>query len=219
MNSKPPAGTPGGRQDWSWVDDVVRRIQRGEAQEADYERLFREYWLALRRFLLMWRCPKTDVEDLVQETMLRVYRSIEGFRFKSSVHTWVLHIMSNVWKTYLKRRSVVHTNSLEEALKAGDDCGPSAPEPVAPGESPLELTLAAERRHCLREALDKLPPRIRQCMLLFLQGRKIEEIAQIQGVSPKTVKKQLQEGRKRLRRLDPLIELFALSVVLILLLS
>jgi RNA polymerase sigma-70 factor (ECF subfamily) len=202
------------------LDDVVHRIRRGEAREADYERLFREYRLALLRLLLIWGCPKPDAEELVQETMLRVYRSIEGFRFESSVHTWVLSIMGNVWKTYLKRRSAVPPmSSLEEPLKTDDDYRPSPPEPVAPGESPLELTLAAERRQRLREALDKLTPRVRQCMLLFLQGLKIEEIAQIQGVSSKTVKKQLREGRKRLRHLKPLIELFALSVVLILLLS
>src|SRR5689334_21746178 len=131
MSWKPAAKASRDRQDRTWVKEVVRRIQQGEAQEEDAERLYREY----RPFLLQWlmrRCLQADAEDLVHKAMLRVYLGIAGFRSESSFDTWVLHIVKNVWIDHVVKTSAASTVSLEEALKPGDEDSPIFPEPVAP---------------------------------------------------------------------------------------
>ncbi len=219
MSTEPAAAkAPRERRNRTWVPDLVRQIQRGDRLAECYERLFREYEPALRKLLLIRRCPESEVDDLVQEILLRVFRGIGSFRFDSSFDTWILFIMSNTWKNFLRSRSAVHPLPLDDILTPNDDSGPAVAEPAAPGKSPLELTLAAERRRYLGAALDELPQRMRQCVLFQSYGYKIDEIAQAQGVSVATVKKQVQLGRQRLRNLDPLIELFVLSVIMVLLL-
>ena len=63
-----------------------------------------------------------------------------------------------------------------------------------------------------------LPARMRQCLLFRYQGYKYREIAEAQGVSVTTVKKQVSQGHKRLRPiLGAYVELFGVFLALILL--
>lgn len=223
MSSRSAApGEPIAPHDRSWVADVVRRIQRGESLEEGYAHLFREYEPALRKFLLSKGWPEPEVDDLVQDVMLRVYGHIVSFRFESTFRTWILRIMVNVWKNAVRekgtRKPGANWRSLDDGVKRDEDSGPVLPEPIDPGSDPFDLALAAERRQYLRAALDELPSRIRQCLLLRSQGFRNREIAEILGISVDTVKKHIQKGLKRLRKRKPMIELFSLFVAPILLL-
>lgn len=223
MSSKSVAAdAPTHPLDRASVADVVRRIQRGERLEEGYKRLFREYEPALRKFFLSKGWPEAEVDDLVQDVMLRVYRGIGSFRSESTFHTWILQIMVNVWKNALREKDTnkpeANWISLDDAVKHDEDSGPVLPEPIDSGSDPFERAFAAECRQRLREALDELPSRMRQCLLLRSQGYKDREIAEILGVSVHTVKKQIQRSLKRLQSLDPRVELFSLLVLLILLL-
>ncbi len=206
----------GGRPDRSWVADTVLRIQHGGRLEQDYERLFREYEPLIRGCLLRrgWTGPELD--DLVQDVLLRVYRGIGSFHYGSSFDTWVLRIMVNAWINALRKRSGrAQEVSLDDRPQPGDDPGPVLSEPIDPGNDPFDQILITERRQRLQAALDGLPPRMRQCLLFRYHGYRHEEIARAQGCSVATVRKQVQNAYKRLRVLDPLIEVLGLLAVLI----
>jgi RNA polymerase sigma-70 factor (ECF subfamily) len=153
--------------------------------------------------------------DLAQETFARVFRGIRAFRGESRFETWLFKIAINVYLNELRSRKVKRSTqemSLELAVP-GEGVLPSAASEDESNESvlvtdpalvdresgALETVLAAERMRMLGEALNDLPPQMRQCVLLRLQDLKYEEIAVAMRISIQTVRSQLHEARVRLR--------------------
>ncbi len=229
MSSESTASIVG--KDRAWVAETVRRIQlalleaephRGAGVERDFELLFREYEPAVRRKLRYRGWRGADLDDLVQDVMIRVYRGLGSFRLDASFDTWVLLIMRNAASNAARDRSTGKARatraSLDALLERDGESGPAMAEPAAAGDDPLEGALAAERKARLASALDRLPARIRQCLLFRYQGYKYREIAAAQGVTVATVKKQVSQGHKRLRPiLGAWVELFGVVLALILL--
>ncbi len=221
------------RKDRAWVAETVRRIQRGlltpapvrgDVIEAHFELLFREYEPKIRSKLRYQGWHGADLDDLVQDVMIRVYRGLRTFRLDSSFDTWILMIMRNAASNAARDRSTGKARatraSLDSLLESDGESGPAMTEPQGPGAGPLEGALAAERKSRLAAALDQLPARMRQCLLFRYQGYKYREIAEAQGVTVATVKKQVSQGHKRLRPiLGRFVELFGVFLVLILILA
>src|SRR5262245_6001635 len=57
----------------------------------------------LARFLSGAGAPETDVDDLVQETFVRAFRSVDRFRGQCQFRTWLLTIGGNVLKDFGRR--------------------------------------------------------------------------------------------------------------------
>ena len=220
MSSKSTSDTKG--KERAWVVEAVRRIQRRDAVAAHFELLFLEYEPRVRRKLRFQGWSGADLDDLVQDVMVRVYRGLGGFRFDASFDTWVLQIMSNAARNAARDRATGKARatraSLDSLLESDGESSPMLPEPAAAGDGPLDDAMAAERKERLAAALDQLPARIRQCLLFRYQGYKYREIAQAQGVTVATVKKQVSQGHKRLRPiLGSFVELFGVFLVSVLL--
>ncbi len=236
MKSESTTNNIENRSNRAWVAEVVRRIQRGDSVEKNFELLFREYEPRVRRQLRYRGRFGADLDDLVQEVMIRVYRGLgvprkpseapspksTRFRLDSSFDTWILRIMSNVAKNAVRDRNTAKARatraSLDSLLDGDGGSGPAMPEPQAPADGPLDAALAAERKTRLATALDRLPARMRQCLLFRYQGYKYREIADAQGVTIATVKKQISHGHRRLRPiLGQFVELFGVLMAWILL--
>jgi RNA polymerase sigma-70 factor (ECF subfamily) len=125
-----------------------------------------------------------DAEDAVQETFLKVHRSIHTYSGQSAFSTWVYRILVNTCTDYQRSRKP-QTEVPVESLVA------RAPSPT--------LRLALER------ALADLNERQRAVFLLAeVEGLTHGEIAAILSVAPGTSKGLLFEARRRLRELlDP----------------
>ena len=155
--------------------------------------------------------------------MLRVYRGLGTFRLESSFDTWILQIMNNAAMNATRDRNTgkarATRTSLDSLLASDGETGPAMAEPESSEDGPLDGALATERKARLAAAaLDELPKRMRQCLLFRYQGYKYREIAEAQGVSVATVKKQINHGHKRLRpilgRFAELFAVFLLSLLL-----
>src|ERR687887_2510801 len=95
------AGTVGARVG-PQVDAWIRAAQAGD-QDA-FEQLVRAYDQSVLRLALnLLRSPE-DARDVYQEAFLRVYRSIQSFRFDCSFHTWLYRIVTNICLDYLRKR-------------------------------------------------------------------------------------------------------------------
>ncbi|MCC2667755.1 MAG: polymerase sigma-70 factor,ECF subfamily [Armatimonadetes bacterium] len=140
---------------------------------------------AARRFV---RDPN-DLDDVVQETFLRAYRSLKRFRGGSSLRTWLIQIALNVCRdrqrTFWKRRIVLTTDA--DAL----DQVPSSQAPVSETTA-LHQTIEA--------AVARLPEHLRLPFVLHafeeLSGI---EIAAVLGWSESTVWTRIYAARKKLR--------------------
>src|ERR1700690_1516268 len=83
---------------------LIRAVQRGD-QDA-FEQLVRAYDQSVLRLAMnLLRSPE-DARDVFQEAFLRVFRSIDSFRFDCSFHTWLYRIVTNICLDYLRKRKV-----------------------------------------------------------------------------------------------------------------
>jgi RNA polymerase sigma-70 factor (ECF subfamily) len=128
-----------------------------------------------------------DAEDAVQETFLKVQRSIASFRGQSSFVTWTYRILINT--CYDARRS-----RLRKKEVANDDSEETPRhEPRAPGAHPV-LRIALER------ALAKLTQHQRDVFLLYeVEGFRHAEIAGMLEMSETASKNTLFQAKKNLR--------------------
>src|SRR5215472_15579402 len=140
----------------------------------------------LARWLLRGR---TDAEDVAQEAMLRAFRFFRGFH-GGDARAWLLQIVRNTCYTWLeKNRPVELMTQFDEELHA------------QPSVSPESLAIASDNRERLGKALETLPPRFREVLVLReLEGCSYKEIATITAIPIGTVMSALARARHRLQR-------------------
>ncbi|HJU83717.1 MAG TPA: RNA polymerase sigma factor [Holophagaceae bacterium] len=135
-----------------------------------------------------------DADDVVQETFLRVYRALPGFRFESSFRTWIITIATRQALNYRERTARSH-----ESLEMPEE-GMEHPA-LRVEEGQMEAMLDDEARRLLREALPKLPKRQKEALTLKLQHDwKYEQIAQAMGTSVGSVKAHIFHAIQNLTR-------------------
>jgi len=129
-----------------------------------------------------------DAEDASQEAMLRAYRFFNGFH-GGDVRTWLLQIVRNTCFTWLeKNRRVSDTTECDEELHG------------TPGPTPESLAIAADSRGRLIHALESLPPRYREVIVLReLEGCSYKEIATITSIPIGTVMSRVSRARRQLQ--------------------
>jgi RNA polymerase sigma-70 factor (ECF subfamily) len=140
----------------------------------------------LSRWLLRNR---TDSEDVAQEAMLRAYRFFRGFH-GGDARAWLLQIVRNTCYTWLeKNRPVELMTEFDEELHP------------QPSSNPESLAIAGDNRERLTRALEGLPPRFREVLVLReLEGCSYKEIAAITSIPIGTVMSALARARQRLQR-------------------
>src|SRR5260370_5413846 len=119
--------------------------------------------------------------------MLRAYRFFRGFH-GGDARAWLLQIVRNTCYTWLeKNRPVELMTEFDEELH---------PQPSA---SPEALAIAGDNRERLTRALETLPPRFREVLVLLeLDGCSYKEIAAITAIPIGTVMSALARPRQRL---------------------
>ncbi|HEX2195317.1 MAG TPA: sigma-70 family RNA polymerase sigma factor [Actinomycetota bacterium] len=150
--------------------------------------------------LRMTRNP-ADAEDLVQETMLRAYRSFDRFEEGTNLKAWLFRIMTNAYiNTYRKKQREPKKVSAEELedfdlyqeLKNHDDQFSQTPERIV-----LDSLVDTD----IIEAIDDLPEQFRLAVVLSdVEGFSYAEMAEIMDVPLGTVMSRLHRGRKALQK-------------------
>jgi RNA polymerase sigma-70 factor, ECF subfamily len=140
----------------------------------------------LARWLLRSRA---DAEDVTQEAMVRAFRFIAGFHGVDA-RAWLLQIVRNSCYTWLeKNRRADLTTEFDETIH------------LQPTQSPEEAAVASNERERLMKALETLPARSREVLVLReLEGCSYKEIAAITAIPIGTVMSALARARQRLQR-------------------
>jgi len=165
--------------------EIAAACQSGKMH--GYERLYTLHGKRMKSIARNLLGSASDAEDAVQETFLKVQRSIASFRGQSSFVTWTFRILINT--CYDVRRSRMRK---KEVASEGTEESPM-PEPRAPGSHP-SLRLALER------ALTKLTDHQRQVFLLYeVEGFRHGEIAQMLEMTETASKNTLFQAKRNLR--------------------
>ena len=154
-----------------------------------YERLYAIHGARMKNLARNLLGNPVDAEDAVQETFLKIHRSIAGFRGQSSFVTWTYRILINT--CYDARRSRLRK---KEVANEDSEESPGL-EPRAPGAHPI-LRMALER------ALAKLTQHQRDVFLLYeVEGFRHAEIAGMLEITETASKNTLFQAKKSLRQM------------------
>lgn len=140
-----------------------------------------------------------EAEDVVQETYVRAFTRLDGFRGQASLATWLTRIALNEALGRLRRRRP-HADlaALDAAIADGGGpiVFPMSPAPAGP-ESEAGR---AQVRQLLERAVDALPEGFRLVFVLReIEGLSTEETAALLDIRPETVKTRLHRARRLLR--------------------
>ncbi len=185
---------------------LIRQLQKGgKAAETAFQQLFVEYYPRLFAFFLRRGLAPDLADDLIQETLIRVYQKVRLYQFDAPFEHWLFTIGMNVWrkdyraKAALKRKFDL-ADSLEQMEQAFVEEGRRGSAlPADPRLAPEAESLARELRRVLFEISGGLPPRMSECVRLSLGDKTQREIACLMKISVSTVKSQLRDARLRLR--------------------
>ncbi len=134
-----------------------------------------------------------DADDAAQEVFMKVYNSINSFKFKSSFSTWLYRITVNKCYDALKRRK--HTLSLDSDI--------SAETLVSDGDNPAVQKDNLIKIKKANELLNQLPKNYRTAVVLKeINNMRYAEIAEAMEISVDNVKVLLFRARNMLKKLN-----------------
>ena len=149
--------------------ELIERWRKGDQRAATA--LVERHAPALARFAAS-SGAREEVDELVQDTFVRAFGALDGFRGESTFRTWLFTIEKRL---LLDRRRAEKRRGPHEELKDGT----SATEYDA-----LDGLLADESEAAVRTAIDKLSPTQREVFLLrVVEGLSYKEIADVAGTT------------------------------------
>ena len=170
---------------------AVRRVLSGDANA--FEALVKANERGVYNLALRMLGSEQDALDASQEAFFRAYRSLDAFRGDSKFSVWLYRITGNVCLDMLRRAG----RRMESSLTVEED-GEELPVPDRRGD-PQEALERKELRRAVREGLKTLEPAFRQALILRdLNGLTYDEIAQVTGLEPGTVKSRIFRARRKL---------------------
>src|SRR5215471_8399627 len=157
-----------------------------------FERLYQLHGSRMKSMARNLLGTRSDAEDAVQDTFLKIQRSIATFRGQSSFLTWSFRILINT--CYDRRRSRMRKREVSQDEPQAGESAPR-PEPRAPAAHP-SLKLALER------AVAQLTPQQRNVFLMYeVEGMRHSEIAGVLEISETASKNTLFQAKKNLRHM------------------
>jgi RNA polymerase sigma-70 factor (ECF subfamily) len=163
-------------------DDLLRSVAAGDA--AALERLYERHAGALFGYLHRLAGDRMTAEEILQDTMLAIWRSAGSFQGRAKVTTWLFGVA----------RRQAHNR-----LRGRFDPEPAAadlPDPPDRAAGPEELAIAAAGGTPVAAAIDLLPAHHRDVIaLVFVAGLPLADVAEVLAIPVGTVKSRLFHAR------------------------
>lgn len=155
-----------------------------------FEELAMPHFARLFNFACWLTQDRTEAEELVQETFMKALQGFRSFEQGTNFRAWVFRILRN---TFLTTRAGL---KVHDSL---DEDGAFEPETT---ETPELLVLARVSRESIHQALEQLPARFREVILLCdLEDMSYQEIAETLAIPTGTVMSRLSRARKAMRKI------------------
>lgn len=184
-------GDPGAPQADPADTLLVARAQDGD--QAAFGMLVRKYQYKLVQ-LVARLVGEADAPDVAQESFVKAYRALKAFRGQSSFYTWLYRIGINSAKNHLVARAR-RPSSQDIDVADAEQYGHT--EQLSDIDTPEAIMLSSEIRHKVSETIGKLPPDLRQAIVLReLDGLSYEEIAQVMECPIGTVRSRIFRARE-----------------------
>jgi RNA polymerase sigma-70 factor (ECF subfamily) len=169
-------------------EELVRRFRRGD--ESAFNEIFRAYRSLVWGVLHHLMPNDAELEDVVQQAFVEVFRSLDSFEGRSKLSSWVARVALHVGYHHLRRKkSRPHDYEAERSMPEIID-----PSPRGDPEAAAERSEAIARVYAI---LETLPEKKRTVFILNdLQGLAQEEVAEVVGTNIATVRTRLFYARR-----------------------
>ncbi len=174
--------------------ELVRRCLAGD--NSAWEALLNAHSRKIYNLCYRFTGRTAEAEDLTQEIFIKIFQTLASYDVaQGPFSTWLNRVARNHLVDHYRRTKKERvTSSLEDELDRME-------EKPSPGAEPVAQVESRERRERLQMGLDKLPPDMREAVILRdLHDLDYEEIAQVLGVPAGTVKSRINRGRLELAR-------------------
>jgi RNA polymerase sigma-70 factor (ECF subfamily) len=163
---------------------IIQMVQAGREQEA-FERLVPAYRRRVFGLAFSILGDRGAAEDVAQEVFVKLWKALPRYDGRAKLSTWIYAITRNASVSALRGRR--RTLSMSEPSVQDAVEGIAAPAAPTAGDPALHRSIAA------------LPDKQRQAVTLYyLDERPVEEVAEMMGLPPNTVKTHLHRARARL---------------------
>jgi RNA polymerase sigma-70 factor (ECF subfamily) len=178
------------------MDSQIKKLCK-RAQHADKEaasELLQIFYADIYAYLRRLCSSQTDAEDLTQQTFLKVWSSLHGFKGHSKFSTWLYRIAYNTYIDWQRNNNTDIQSHSEQWLQEYIDENPG----------PFANATKRQQARYLYKAVEQLDEDKKHVVHLhYYQGLSIRETAKVLNVATSTVKYRLREVFKILRpRLD-----------------
>ncbi len=182
--------------------ELLARLRAGDEQA--FVALVERYHGSMARLALSFVPNRAVAEEVVQDTWLAVLRGLDRFQGRSSLKTWLFTILVNRARSTGVREArsvpVADAGPVVDASRFGADGAWAVPPAHWTEEAEARID-AAKLGGLLRPALDALPPRQREVVLLRdVEGLTSTEVCDVLSVSEANQRVLLHRGRAKLRQ-------------------
>lgn len=184
-------------------EDLVAKVQQGDKKSFDL--LVIKYQHRIIQLVNRYVKDPSEAQDVAQETFVKAYRALGGFRGESAFYTWLYRIAINTAKNYL----VARTRRSSDYEVDIDDAESFENAPQLQGlETPERLLMSQEIVDTIKTAIEKLPEEMRVAfMLREFEGMSYEEIAEAMDCPVGTIRSRLFRAREAIdSKLTPLLD-------------
>jgi RNA polymerase sigma-70 factor, ECF subfamily len=159
-----------------------------------YEQIYKIYSDRILKYLSR-TVGHEDAEDLTQEVFIKVHKSLNTFKNKSSVYTWIYKIATNIAIDYMRNKSRIidKCNLNDKALFCKKNIEYLTEE---------FRIVDMEMHECICSYIKTLPPKYHTIIVLRkYESMSVKDIARIMNIKIETAKKQLSRAREKLREI------------------
>jgi RNA polymerase sigma-70 factor (ECF subfamily) len=184
-------------------EELFQRYQGGE--EAAFRVIVDRYEPSIKGFLHKRLKDEERVEDLTQDTFLRVHRARQRYDASRKFSTWIYTIASNLLKNEYRNRSRKRETSFTDLRKESmTGTPPRSIEFESDVPDPERIAYQRELREAIRDAIERMDEHHRVPFVMReVEDRTYEEISEAIGVPVGTVKSRLFRARNAFQQLFP----------------
>ncbi|NOY94068.1 MAG: sigma-70 family RNA polymerase sigma factor [Deltaproteobacteria bacterium] len=173
------------------LDPVVERARKGD--EAAFNQLFRSHRDTVTRIVyrVLGPTPEAEVEDVVQDVFIHVFRSLKNFRGDARFTTWLYRLTTNVARMHIRKK--------RSRPRFSDVAIPERTDEADITDRPDAATDRGRRIEALYVLVQQLSEKKREVLVLHdFEGMPAKQIAEVVEAPVLTVRTRLFYARKEL---------------------
>jgi RNA polymerase sigma-70 factor (ECF subfamily) len=176
---------------------LIKRSQKGDINS--FEELIKEYKKIAYNIALKMLKNKEDAEDVSQEALIKVYKSINRFNMDSSFKTWLYRIVVNTCLDHV-RKNKENPISIDQPIRSGHDEFYMDVEDNRP--TPQEVLETKLTQKMVMDAVNELEDDFKSIIILRdINDMSYEEISEVLECNIGTVKSRISRGRQKLKEI------------------